>query len=213
MPSRDSDRPLPYVQERSQDTVERLLAASEELLAEGGAEAATLRAIAARARMSLGNVYRRFADKDAVLRAVYVRFFERAAASNREALRDGAWEGVSPEALTRAIVDGMARGYHEHRALLRALILYARTHEDPDFRRRAAALNDAVYDRLTELLGARGGALAPPRVRFAVRMAAATLQERIVFGEPSDDGLDVTAELSRALTLYLDAPPAHPAGS
>jgi len=62
--------------------LERLLTAAERTLETAGLEGATVPAIARRAGMSVGNVYKRFADKDALLRAVYERFFSEALASN-----------------------------------------------------------------------------------------------------------------------------------
>ena len=65
----------PAKQARSRLTVHRLLSAAEALLEHGGLEAATVPAIAETAGVSVGVVYRRFPDKDALLRAVYERFF------------------------------------------------------------------------------------------------------------------------------------------
>ena len=83
MPRRSTaDRANPVKQRRSQETLDRLLDAAEHRLGRVGAEGATLRAIADQAGVSVGIVYRRFPDKDTVLRATYMRFFERAVAAN-----------------------------------------------------------------------------------------------------------------------------------
>ena len=77
-PPRDAD-PLPRLranlpqQARSRLTVHRLVSATEALLAQGGLDAATVPAIASLAGVSVGVVYRRFPDKDNLLRAVYDR--------------------------------------------------------------------------------------------------------------------------------------------
>src|SRR5579862_6425217 len=105
------DEPLPALQARSQATTEHLLEAAEELLAEGGADAATLRAIADRAGVSLGIVYRRFPDKDAILRAVYTRFFSSVAATNERSLTSTKLQRRSLAELARALVTGIAEGY------------------------------------------------------------------------------------------------------
>jgi AcrR family transcriptional regulator len=95
---RAPDSPLPTEQTRSQETLERLLTAAELVLRDEGPDGATLRAIADRAGVSVGIVYRRFPDKDTVLRAVYMRFFERSAAANATALRDPRLSGIPPPA-------------------------------------------------------------------------------------------------------------------
>jgi AcrR family transcriptional regulator len=205
------DRPLPAVQDRSHATVDRLLGAAEELLRDGGADAATLRAIASRAGVSLGIVYRRFPDKDAILRAVYVRFFERAAALNRSSLEQSAVTGMPLSVLTKALVCGMARGYQEHRDLVRALILYARTHDDPDFRARAELLNAGTFARIAEIFASRSAEMNHPdpaiAVPFAIRMAAAALQDHALFGEPArrrgPAEQSFVDELTRAVSRYL----------
>ena len=63
----------PVKQARSKRTLERLLDAAEEVLSHDGLEGATVPAIARRACLSVGVVYRRFPDKDALLRTVYER--------------------------------------------------------------------------------------------------------------------------------------------
>lgn len=54
------------VQARSRETVARILAATDELIASGGVEAATTRAIADRAGVSAPSLYRFFADRDEI---------------------------------------------------------------------------------------------------------------------------------------------------
>ncbi len=54
------------VQARSRETVARILAATAELIAADGVEAATTRAIAARAGVSAPSLYRFFADRDEI---------------------------------------------------------------------------------------------------------------------------------------------------
>src|SRR5260221_3016165 len=75
-------------QARSRLTVHRLLSAAEALLAHGGLDAATVPAIASAAGVSVGVVYRRFPDKDNLLRAVYDRFFERIRDQNAACMRE-----------------------------------------------------------------------------------------------------------------------------
>ena len=105
-------------QERSRLTLHRLLSATEALLEHGGLEAATVPAIAEAAGLSVGVVYRRFPDKDMLLREVYMRFFETTFAQNRVQLQ--IVKDVSIENLSRALIRGMAEGYRRRRGLLRA---------------------------------------------------------------------------------------------
>src|SRR5450759_2341864 len=103
--------PLPTVQERGRNAVERLLNAAEQTLESVGLEGATVPAIAARAGMSVGNVYKRFPDKDSLFRAVYERFFSEALASNEFALDPAKWEGIPTAEVLSTLVTGMIEGY------------------------------------------------------------------------------------------------------
>src|SRR6058998_1614171 len=124
----------PTKQARSRLTLHRLLSAAEALLEHGGLEAATVPAIADTAGVSVGVVYRRFPDKDALLRAVYERFFSVYGEQNRARLQSVSLLDLPLEKIARAIIVGMTHGYRQRRGLLRALIRYARTHHDVAFR-------------------------------------------------------------------------------
>lgn len=185
---RAPDSPLPTEQTRSQETLERLLTAAELVLRDEGPDGATLRAIADRAGVSVGIVYRRFPDKDTVLRAVYMRFFERSAAANATALRDPRLSAMPAGPLARRLIDGAAAGYRTHRRLLRALLMYARSHEDPEFQRRAEAVNAAAFDGVAKLFESRVREIRHPdpaaAIVFGLRAVGAVLQDCILF-DPS----------------------------
>ena len=210
-PPRIADQPLPAWQQRSQETTDRLLEAAEALLGEGGAEAATLRAIADRAGVSPAIVYRRFPDKDAVLRAVYTRFFERTGAANARGLANPALQTASLKQIGRSVVIGMAEGYRLNRPLLRALVMYARTHPDPEFRKRCAALNRATFGRMKDIILAHRAEISHPDpdvgVPFALSLVGTMLQERILLNDlPPTAPLpqaELIAEVTRAFMTYL----------
>ena len=185
-----ADSPLPAVQERSRATTEHLLTAAEDLLRTGGAEAATLRGIAEHAGVSLAIVYRRFPDKDAVLRAVYTNFFDRLASTNARVVTSERLRGQTLEQLAGTLVSGIADGYRRNRALLRALVLYARTHSDRDFRVRAARMSRPVFAEIEQMIEQRSGEVSHPQpevgVPFALAAAAGILAERLLFDDLSN---------------------------
>src|SRR6476619_367331 len=61
----------PPKQKRSQESLERVLAASMELLAEEGFDAFTIQDVSRRADVSVGAIYARFGNKESLLRAVH----------------------------------------------------------------------------------------------------------------------------------------------
>ena len=219
-------------QARSRRTLDRLLDATEAVLADAGLEGATVPSIAARAGLSVGVVYRRFRDKDALLRATYERFFARALEGNRAALAPERWEGVGAGAVVAAVVAGVVRGHVQHRALLRALLAYAESHHDPGFRRRVTALNAAAAAQMTALLDARRTEVTHPEPALALGVAlgvvGATLHRWIQTeaGQPGSsgapsadetgrtdgllDGIDaarLSTELARMVVAYLGVRP------
>lgn len=70
-------------QRRSRQGVERLLDATADLLATIGYEETTTRAIAAHAGVAVGSLYRFFPDKDALVRALSLRYLIEAEAEMR----------------------------------------------------------------------------------------------------------------------------------
>ncbi len=65
------------MQRRSVESVQRMLDAAQELVAENGYDALTTTLIAERADVSIGSLYQFFPDKQAIIRAVALRNLER----------------------------------------------------------------------------------------------------------------------------------------
>src|SRR6476646_678093 len=127
---RPDPKPLPAKQARSRENLDRLYEAAEVVLARDGLDKATVAAVASEAGVSVGIVYKRFPDKDALLRSVYERFFDRTTAANAAALDPERWRDHGATAIVDSLVAGMVRGYFANATLLRALIRFAETHPD-----------------------------------------------------------------------------------
>src|SRR3954469_22007382 len=82
-------------QERSRETASRLLEAAENVLEKRGLKGASVPAIARRAGVSPASIYRRFVDKDGLLREVFERFFERSIETNEATLHTSHWASAS----------------------------------------------------------------------------------------------------------------------
>jgi AcrR family transcriptional regulator len=200
---------LPTRQERSRQTRDRLLDAAEAVLARDGLEGATVPAIAAEAGVAVGSVYRRFPDKDGLFRGVYERFFTRGAETNRAGLTAGAFRGKG----AAVVIAHMVAGYRDHRALLRALLLYEHAHADIAFRRHAARLRAEAFRMIGDLLVARGRELSHPRPREAAAFAL-TVVRHTLQGLALQDGRGgalederFVKELTRMVTAYLGVRP------
>jgi len=197
-------------QERSRHTMHRLLSATEALLEHGGLEAATVPAIAKAAGLSVGVVYRRFPDKDMLLREVYLRFFETTIAQNRVQIQLAGEKDLSLERLARGMIRGIAQGYRRRRGLLRALNRYAETHPDPEFRRKAKRLNRATMNSVAALLLSHRDEIKHPDPEMAIEFGLlaviavlhlAVLEEEGVEGIRMPDKLE--EELVRLFFRYI----------
>jgi AcrR family transcriptional regulator len=190
-------------QARSRHTLHRLLSATEALLEHGGLDATTVPAIAKAAGLSVGVVYRRFPDKDMLLREVYIRFFETTFAQNRVQIQLASdRKDLSIEKLARALIRGMAEGYRRRRGLLRALERYARTHPDREFRRKALELNRATMNSVAALLLIHRHEIRHPHPEMAIEfglLAVASVLQNAVLEEESIHGLKMPERLDEEL--------------
>lgn len=176
----------PPKQARSRHTLHRLLTAAEALLEHGGLEAATIPAIAHAAGVSVGSVYRRFPDKDALLRAVYERYFNTVEQMNMSRLQAVSGVRIPLHRIARALVIGIAEGYRRKRGLLRELSRYARTHPDPDFRRTARMMNRVTMNTLLSVLLAYRDEIKHPHPEEAIEfgvIAIASVLHNVILEE------------------------------
>jgi AcrR family transcriptional regulator len=110
---------LPAQQSRSRATRERLLEAAEIVFAEKGYDGARLADIAEEAGCSVGAVYFRFKDKNALFSAIAESFIEDARAG-LTVLMDNA--PADSEMLLRNFVTATAANFRRHRGLFRAIV-------------------------------------------------------------------------------------------
>src|SRR5689334_8939147 len=175
---------LPASQSRSRQTVARLLDAAQRVLSERGLDGATIEAIAREAGVSVGIVYRRFPDKDALLRAAYERYFGTRDAANARSLSAEHWAGKSTREILETFIAAAITGARRERGIIVALSRFAATHDDSAFRAYAARINRATYQRLSAHLLAslepRRRRHAQERVALALDVLFATLRAYVI---------------------------------
>jgi AcrR family transcriptional regulator len=200
-------------QERSRETASRLLEAAEGVLEKRGLKGASVPEIARRAGVSPASIYRRFVDKDGLLREVFERFFERAIKVNDEALEPSRWQGTSLEKSVCALVTGMVAAYSQRPGLLRAVISYSEQHSDAAFRRRALELRERSLAGIEKIVLLHAKEIKHPQPRKAVRLAlqlvSLALKERISpskrLSGPALPASELGVELSRMFLGYLQS--------
>ncbi|MET9532004.1 MULTISPECIES: TetR/AcrR family transcriptional regulator [unclassified Streptomyces] len=182
------------VQQRSAERLARILDACAEILDEDGYERLTTRAVAARAGVPIGSVYRFFGNKRAMVDALAQRNLDGYAARITERLT------ALPAADWRGVVDAVL---DEYLAMRRTVPGFAFV----DFGGPAALdePNPKVADRLTELLASHLGRAADGRLRRKVLVgveATDALLQLAFRAEPSGDA-GLIGEVRELLHAYL----------
>lgn len=116
-------------QQRSRDTLERILNAAEEVIEHRGFEAATLAEILKRAGASVGSFYARFPEKEVLLKALLERYHEQAHDDVGAFVDDTRWEGAGLEARVSAWVDFAAKQVASRRGVMRERLIRYVTRE------------------------------------------------------------------------------------
>jgi len=209
-PSKDLRWITPPQQARSQETLDRILAAAETLIAEKGFEDTPISEIVRKAGSSVGAFYSRFDDKHALLHAIAGRFVEQAMATADAALDPARWDGIAIDEILHAVVRFLVEIYREQAGLLRAFVI--RNHTDPEFRARQERLTLYVDRGVSDLLSARRDEIGHPdparAVPFIVNMIFGSIEYVVLFGELRSSDLMMSddqfaAELANACLAYL----------
>ena len=173
------------VQARSRESLRRMLDAAEVVLAKYGLEGAILPRIAARARTSTANVYRRFRDKDALIAAVFQRLRERSSAATAAQVDPQAVRPIGLIQFSRNMIEGMIRGYRANAGLTRATVQYSEQHWEADFVRKTRASEAKSFQSMVDTFMLWRDQIKHPEperaVRFACVMIALVLRELILF--------------------------------
>ena len=196
---RELTRPTPK-QERSRQTVEKILVAADRIFAERGSAAATTTDIAAAAEVSVGALYRFFPDKHAIGQALAERYLD-AAAGRFQAITAGvASLDDVPESL-RAIVAVAAELALEHPGY------YRLTNElRPDEAGSVGhSVRTAMIDTFDGLLVALGAAGRPAVRRAAVTLAIETVRHTLAICPTTEPERSIViSELAEMVVIYAE---------
>jgi AcrR family transcriptional regulator len=202
---------LPARQGRSRESVERLVQATIGILNKDGLEGATIPRIAARAGLAAGTVYRRFPDKDALLREVCLRLVEQNALAQDTWLSPERWPDSTLRELCQSLVARVIRTHAEHHRLILSLGLFATQDGDAAFVKKIHRMQQRSLQRLAELLLTRRQDICHPHPEAAVYFALLSLFMTVqgvyvlpTMAKPFRALLpDVDARLQRELPLLL----------
>ena len=199
----------PPQQSRSKETLDRILDAAEQVLAEKAFGEATLAEIMERAGVTVGAFYRRYPDKNALLRHLDERFFGEMLTKADEFFDPARWAGTATREVIEAFTREAVEVYTARRGLLRSLFLRART--DTVLQQSALQVNEQFISRLRGLLLERRGEMTHPdpdrAIELGFMMVIGSLRELVVFGEtwpePPAHTPALAAEVARMYCGYL----------
>lgn len=189
--------------------------AAREILNEKGLDAATVPRVAARAGLSAGSVYRRFPDKDALIRSVIIDFIERLAASNDAVLTPKLAKLGTLSDLVKWIVKTSLAAHREKVGMLRSIRQFALTHPSAAFKKKILELETLSVQRVADFLLLKRKEIHHPdpekAVKFALMTLGFALQEIVVLDvlpDVADPRLprndeELARELTRMFLRYL----------
>ncbi|WP_134738894.1 TetR/AcrR family transcriptional regulator [Nocardioides sp. 503] len=189
-------------QDRSRETVERILEAAEQEIGSRGLAAAGTRAIAARAGLSVGALYRFFPDKDAIVEALTRRYLADLTPAYAATVAD-----VAPGADLARVVATLVRQAAELQ--LAHPGYYRLTEELPpeDGDSPAHQVRESVVDLFVGALRSAGvGSTEETELRRAVGLCVETVRHTLVRAPVDPDGRGaVVEELARMVAAYVQA--------
>jgi AcrR family transcriptional regulator len=202
------------VQERSRESLRRMLDAAEVILARYGFEGATLPRIAAEAGLSPANVYRRFRNKDALMAAVFERIRKRSETATRAHVDPEVVRPMGLVQFSRNVIDGMIRNYRADAGLSRAGVQYSEQHWESALVRKMRASEARSFETVVDTFMIWRDQIKHPdadrAVRFGFMLIVLALRELILFNKmrtfegilPIDDDT-LKHELPRMFLRYL----------
>lgn len=202
-------------QERSRESLQKLLRAAIEVLGQHGVEGTTIPRIARHAGLSPGSVYRRFPDKDALLETAILGLLERQDEVLRATTPELARE-IPLRVFTEQIVNSIVVSYRARAPLLRAIRQFVRGRLRSSFGRKASRLEIHTSEQLVNLFMSHAERIDHPEPRRAIALAllmvTSTVFEMVVAHEdlsaykhllPVNDDQALRRELVRGFLSYL----------
>lgn len=202
-------------QERSRESLRKLIKAAAQVLGQHGVEGATIPRIAAHAGLTPGAIYRRFSDKDALLESVILHIFEQQDERLRTGLTKESAAQIPLPVFAEQIVHSLLVSYRANAGLLRAMRQFVQSKLGTEFWKKIARLEKRSYGRLIDLLLTNAQDIRHPEPRIAASlgmlMVISTLQEIVLTTPDSNYWKDLLPrndqalrrELTQALLSYL----------
>jgi AcrR family transcriptional regulator len=202
-------------QERSRESLRKLLKAAAEVLGQHGVEGTTIPRIAQHAGLTPGAVYRRFKDKDALLETMVLGILERQDERTKLALTPEGAAQIPLPIFAEQVIGGMVLTYRVNASLLRGMRAFVQSRTDTSFYKKAIKLEASTFAHAISLFMSHKKEIRHPDPRGAISlglmMVSSMLHDWVVMpGDitpwkpflPKDDQA-LKRELTRAFLSHL----------
>ncbi len=202
-------------QERSRESLRKLLKAAAEVLGQHGVEGTTIPRIAQHAGLTPGAIYRRFHDKEALLEEVILGILERQEERMKAGLTPTVAGQIPLPIFAEQVIGGMVLSYRANAPLLRAMRTFVQTRMNTAFCKRATRMETRSFAHAIDLFMAHKKEIKHPdpyaAVSLGLIMVSSTLFDWVVMEIdvaswkqflPKDDQ-QLKRELTRAFLSYL----------
>ena len=162
-------------QARSRESTRKLLKAAAEVLGQRGVDGTTIPRIARHAGLTPGAVYRRFADKDALIETVIIGILERSNEHLRTTLTPAMARQIPLPVLVEQVIDSMLVGYRTNAGLLRALRQFAQSSKKSRFVARIRRTETSTLRYIVDLLLVHRKRIGHPNPETALFLAVMML--------------------------------------
>nr|QKW93646.1 TetR family transcriptional regulator [Vitiosangium cumulatum] len=190
---------------KGQERSEAILDTAERLLVDEGHAALTLRGVAQRAGIRLGNLQYYFTTREELVRALLARVLERATARVEE--RMGAVKQQPAQALDAAL-ESLLEDQHDPASYRLFYDLWALAAREPAIAAELRAFYARYIDAVAELLNRVAPELSGAEARARAELLVALLEGLSLFrsGTLGEPGPKVEAELRRVTSWLTTAP-------
>ncbi len=186
-------------QVRGQQRIHKLLNAAEQVFAEVGYDNATTNAIAAHAHTSIGSLYQFFPNKEAILKAVVLRYIEEMRTLFDQNLTQESVSTLPLDVFLERLIHGLAHLRESH-AGFRPLF-FARQ-ASPGVAEITTTLHSEIMQRIEVLLALRMPNLSQQQCRICSRTCVAIFQS-LMFLAMDLQGEERALQLDEMRTVLL----------
>jgi AcrR family transcriptional regulator len=160
-------------QVRGQQRIHKILNAAEQVFATSGYDNATTNAIAARAETSIGSLYQFFPNKEAILKAVVLRYLEEMHSLFDQNLSQEAAETLPLAEFLERLIHGLAQLHESHAGFRPLFFVKQASHEVAE---ATDTLHSESMGRIDALLALRAPDLSLQQRQICSRTCVAVFQ-------------------------------------